>query len=423
MPDDNIGVTAGTPTAPESGLGSGSADTGGLNGATNPSVPGATGTDPGASAQPVVAENAGSVDAGAEALSVTEEELQQAPEQWRDKFTSLFKGYKSLEADHKPIKLWVDQRGGLDAIQSDVQMLDKLYSANLEDRRQFYEGLYNDTPAFDRFMTDITTDPTVQQTVLKNIDPQVLMGYVEKAGLLPQGSTAHVDPAVLAQIPQDLQEVFRGLPPAVQEDYALMNADLRNWNLRRDAQLHNSQKAEQQRQQREQQQQQHQRAQQAHEQKSTVYKDVRSIVQQALAQVFPGNDQASQFVLNATEAALYSSEEGVALWNELESYIDSGQTRALREKLPLMIAKAKAEATKTAQWLNERESKARQFDELMKFGENYDEIIKYLGRVRGGQKQPSPGVTPQPQNGHGGPKPELAGQYDPANVVSYFPRN
>lgn len=415
MDDVSTGVTAGASTAAGDSPSLASADTGGQE-AINPTVPSVNGTDPGA---PAVAENVSGADAGVEGFDVTEEELQQAPEQWRDKFKSLLGGYKSLEADHKPLKTWIEERGGLEYVQQDAEMVDKLFSSNVEDRQRFYQNLAQDSAAFERILTDFVTDPMVQERALQNMDPQALLAYVERAGLLPQGYGVDIDPAVLATIPNEFQEVFRSLPPGVQEDYGKMSADLRNWNLRRDAQLYNSQKAEQQRQQREQQQYQQQRAQAVQEQKAKVYNDVRSIIQQSLASIFPGNDQATNFVLSATEAALYSSPEGAALWGELESMIDNGQARGLREKLPLIIAKAKAVATQQAQWLNERESKARQFDELMRKA-SQEEILAYVNQMRGGMKQPSQGTTPQPTNGHV-PAPEKVGQYSHENILAYHP--
>lgn len=414
MLDESTGVTAGASTAADS---SASADTGGQE-AINPTVQGMNGADPSTPAQPV-AENVSGADAGVEGFAISEEELAQAPEQWREKFKSLLGGYKSLEADHKPLKSWVEERGGMDYVRQDVEMVDKLFSANVEDRQQFYAALYQDQAAFGRFMTDVKTDPMVQREVLQAMNPQELLQYVEQAGLLPQGYGSQIDPAVMATIPQELQEVFRSLPVGVQEQYADMEPDLRNWQLRRDAQLYNSQKAERERGQREQQQYQQQRAQAAQDAKVKTYNDVRSIIQQSLASIFPNNDQATNFVLSATETALYQSPEGAALWNELEACIEGGQTREVRQKLPLLIAKAKAVATEQAKWLNDRESKARQFDELMT-KVSQDEILTYIQRVRGGMKQPGPGTTPQPTNGHI-PKPDMAGQYARENVLSYFP--
>lgn len=411
MLDESTGVTAGASTAADS---SASADTGGQE-AINPTV---QGTDPGTPAQPV-AENVSGADAGVEGFAISEEELAQAPEQWREKFKSLLGGYKSLEADHKPLKSWVEERGGMDYVRQDVEMVDKLFSANVEDRQQFYAALYQDQAAFGRFMTDVKTDPMVQREVLQAMNPQELLQYVEQAGLLPEGYGSYVDPAILASIPQELQEVFRSLPTGVQEQYAEMTPDVRNHQLRRDAYLHNSQKAERQRAQQQQQQQQQARMQAVNEQKTKVYQDVRSIIQSALAEKLPGSDEATSFVLNATEAALAQDPEGMALWNEIDSFIENGQARELRQKLPLIIAKAKQIATQKAAWLNERESKARQFDELMT-KVSQDEILTYIQRVRGGMKQPGPGTTPAPQNGHI-PKPDMAGQYARENVLSYFP--
>jgi|SRR5262245_5541127 len=406
MPDDSTGVTAGAPTAPGSGLDSGSADTGGP-GASDPN---AQGTDPGA---PVAVEDVNGADAGVGGFGISEEELSQAPEQWRDKFKSLLSGYKSLESDHKPLKTWVDQRGGLQYVQPDIEAFDGLFSENIESRQQAYAHVYNqDAGAFERIITDFATDPMVQRRAIENISPQALLQYVQELGLLPEQYSSNIDETVLQAIPAELQQVFRQLPAEVRDEYMLMQPGVRNWNLRRDAQLQNiqyeqSRTANQ------------QREQAQYEQKSKVYSDVRSIIQQSLAEKIPGNDQATQFVLQATETALYQSPEGAALWNELEAHIERGEARAVREKLPLLVTKAKAIATQQAVWLNERESKARQFDELMRLS-NYDDIIRHVNQLRGGMKQPGQGVTPQPTNGHI-PKPEMAGQYDTANVLSYFP--
>lgn len=319
----------------------------------------------------------------------------------------------------EPVKSWIDERGGMEYVQQDVKMVDQLFSPNLEDRQQAYATLYQDSAAFERFMTDVTTDPGIQRRVLDTINPQALLQYVEQSGLLPEGYGSNIDPAVLATIPNELQEVFRSLPIGVQEQYAEMSADVRNWNLRRDAQLYQSQKADQERTQQARQAQQQARQQAVYEQKTKVYQDVRSIIHSALAEKLPGSDEGIGFVLNATEAALAQDPEGMALWNEIDSFIENGQMRELRQKLPLVIAKAKAIATQKAAWLNERESKARQFDELMRMG-NQDEMLAHVARMRGGMKQPGPGGTPQPSNGNV-PKPDAVGQYDRANILSYHP--
>ena len=314
----------------------------------------------------------------------------------------------------EPVKTWVDQRGGMDHIQADVQMVDQLFSPDLGTRQQFYQTIHSQDPAaFDRLIADVIDTPWVQERFLQSIDPQTVISYAQQAGYLPQDSDA--DLAVAATIPNELQRVWNSLPAAVRADYGQMKPEMRNWNLQRDAKIYYAEQAERDRAQSE-------RTEQAFQQKSKVYNDVRTIIQQALTEKIPGNQEAMNFVLQATETALYQSPEGAALWNELEHLIDTGQNRGLREKLPLIIAKAKQIATQQATWLNGMESKARQFDELMRLG-SYDDIIRYVNQVRGGMKQPGPGTTPQPTNGHGGPRPELAGQYDRDNIMSYFPRS
>lgn len=315
-------------------------------------------------------------------------------------------------AGAEPVMSWVEERGGMDYVRQDVEMVDKLFSANPEDRMQFYEALSRDSSAFSRFWTDITTDTRVQRAALQNMDPQEVLRYVEQAGLLGDDYTANVDPGVRATIPQELQAAWDSLPAEAKEAYAKMTPGVRNWNLQRDAQLNHIQQADRQ-------SKQQARQQAVNDQKLKVYNDVRSILQSALAEKIPGNDEAVKFVLRATETALYDSPEGAALWNELQVHIENGETRELRAKLPLIIAKAKAVATQQAVWLNERESKARQFDELMRMV-GQDEILAYVARMRGGMKQPGPGETPKPNNGSV-PKPELLGHFDRTNILSYHP--
>jgi len=362
--------------------------------------------------------------AGGEEIPENDDDLSTLPETERTPLINQRNRIRELNkwrTEAEPVKSWVDTRGGLDYVQSDVQLADQLFSENLEDRQRAYGTLFQDSGAWDRIKTDFVTDPTIQREVWANSDPQEVLEYLRQGGHLPQGYGSNVDPAILASIPAELQEVFRSLPPEVQQDYAQMSDGMRNWNLKRDAQLYAGQKAEQQRQQREREAYQNQRMQAAHEAKTKTYNDVRSIIQSALAEKIPGDDQATRFVLQATETALYQSPEGAALWNELDAHIDNGEMRAVQAKLPLLVARAKAEAVKVATWLNDTQSKARQFDELMRLGSQED-VLRYLAQIRGGMKQPGQGTTPAPTNGHI-PKPELAGQYDYSNVISYGSRS
>lgn len=129
--ENNSGVTAGAPPAPEASPASGPADTGG-QGANNGGDP-STGTNPVQAAPAVaVAGNESGADAGAEEWQspITEEELAQAPEQWRAKFTSLLDGYKSLDADHRTLKGQFEplsKFGDVGEIQSQLELLDGLY--------------------------------------------------------------------------------------------------------------------------------------------------------------------------------------------------------------------------------------------------------------------------------------------------------
>jgi len=390
----------------------------------SPVVPQTTGAEVDSNTETQV-ESSAPPAAGGEEIPENDDDLSALPETERTPLINQRNRIRELNrwrTEAEPGRNWIDQRGGLEYVQSDVQLVDHLFSENLEDRQQAYATLFQDSSAFERVKADFVTDPMIQREVWANSDPQEVLEYLRQGGHLPQGYGSNVDPAILATIPAELQEVFRSLPPEVQEDYAKMSDGMRNWNLRRDAQLYAGQKAEQQRQQREQQAYQNQRMQAAHEAKTKTYNDVRSIIQSALAEKIPGNDQATQFVLQATETALYQSAEGAALWNELDAHIDKGEMRAVQAKLPLLVARAKAEAVKIASWLNDTQSKARQFDEMMRMGSQED-ILRYLAQLRGGQKQPGPGTTPAPTNGNHMPKPELAGQYSRENILSYGSRS
>jgi hypothetical protein len=128
----NTGVTAGAPPAAESSPASAPADTGGQGAITSGGEP-STGTTPAQGTPPAaVAGDESSADAGTGEfqLPVTEEELAQAPEQWREKFTSLLQGYKSLETDHKTLKGQYQplaDYGDTGAIKSSLELLDGLY--------------------------------------------------------------------------------------------------------------------------------------------------------------------------------------------------------------------------------------------------------------------------------------------------------
>src|SRR5262245_60486236 len=53
----------------------------------------------------------------------------------------------------EPVTTWVDQRGGLQNVQADAQMVDQLFSPELETRQQFYESIHSQDPvAFDRLI-------------------------------------------------------------------------------------------------------------------------------------------------------------------------------------------------------------------------------------------------------------------------------
>lgn len=400
LEDGNTGVTTGDSAAPA--------------GSESPVVPQTTSVEVNSDPQATVDSSA--PPAAADEIPENDDDLASLPETERTPLINQRNRIRELNkwrTGAEPVMSWVEERGGMEYVRQDAELVDKFYSSNVEDREQFYTALRQDSAAFERFMTDVTTDPTVQRRTLQAMNPQAVLDYVQQAGLLGDDYSSNVDPSVRATIPAELQGAWDALPAEAKEAYAQMAPGVRNWNLQRDAQLHQIQQADKQ-------SRQQARQEAIHNHKAKVYSDVRSIVQSALAEKLPGSDEAVGFVLHATEAALAQSPEGIALWNEIDSLIENGQARELRQKLPLIIAKAKSIATEKAKWLNDRESKARQFDELMRMGESVEDIMKYLNQVRGGQRQPGQGTTPQPTNGHV-PKPDALGQFDRANILSYHP--
>lgn len=323
-----------------------------------------------------------------------------------------------------PVADWVTQRGGGDPqaglalVQADTQMVDALFAPDPQDRRGFYEALRTQDPqAFDRLIDDVSEADIVRDKIMQQLSNEQLMQIATERGLglAPQDTDR----------PEDVPaEVWNAMAPQIREGFYDMTRAAQDWHLK-DAAERQQWNTEQQ----QAKQQAEAKATQAYTQqvekfKTETYTSIRSMVQQSLAQHFSNDKEGLNFVLNATETAVWSSPEGQALWGEIEALIEAGNERGFRQKMPLLVAQAKAVASKQADYFNGQQSKARQFDELMRLA-SQEEILAYVARLRGGQKQPAPGTGLPRANGQrdSRPDPSKAGQYDRDNVKSYWPGN
>lgn len=373
---------------------------------------------------------------------------QLADEKARQAFIAMRQGLKEMEAfksSQEPVATWLQQRAqalGIDPsqpdavqtvfemTQTDIGLVDRMYSADDAVRREFHQTFYQQDPeAYQRFVGDIIADPNVQVNLLtqlgvdENDIPDLVnalsSGSWKEAVQTVQSDINEVTLSDLSDWPQ-LQEVYKSLPPhkrAIADSIYDRNqlADYVNEQAR--LQEVERRQIEWQRQQ--EQAKEAERRQQIQSRKKGAYDTVRGAVENALKAIFPHDPTGLKLVLSAAESELYSSPEGATLWNELEAMIETGQTREFQLKLPLMISKAKIMATEQAKYLSGQAEKARQFDELMRFG-SAEEIMNYLNQVRGKQAVLKPGTQPVP-NGRQMPQPKAAGQYERANVLALWP--
>lgn len=376
---------------------------------------------------------------------------QLADEKARNAFIQMRQGLKEADAfksSQEPVAAWLQQRAeqqakalGYETVepemvqsifqqtQADVRLIDAAYSDDPNVRSEgFHQAFYQQDPAaYMRFISDIAADPNVQANSLMSLGvaneeipdlvKAIQSGAWKNATQAVESSFNEDVMAEVAQYPQ-LQEVYRSLPGYKQE---IANGiydpnQLANY-LYEQQQLQETAKQRQDWDR----QQSNAKAQEAQQQlasrKEGAYNTVRDTVKAALSSIFPNNPEAQDFVMSAAEAKLYSSPEGAALWHELEAHLENGQMRDYQLKLPQMMAKAKVIAMEQAKWLNSQAEKARQYDEIMRFG-TAEEIQNYLNQQRGKQAVLRPGAPPA-TNGHQLPNPKARGQYDPANIASY----
>lgn len=335
-----------------------------------------------------------------------------------------------------------ERRAVVAAVESNHKMVDSLYGTTPEARGEFFETLYRQSPeAYFRLEKDLAQNARMTALVLREMgfdlpdgtrgltaEMQQAMDWLKSGTWRNQPRTEQTGDSAVSEETlgllngfPELQDAYKKLDK-VGRTYAdtLEGEQLGNF-LRRERQYQTAEHAEAERQKREDQAQREQFTQAVEERKQSTYQNVRSIVKDSLAKIFPNNERALNLVLSAAESELYSSPEGAALWEELEGLIENGEQRLLQAKMPQMIAKARAIATETAKYLNERESKARQFDDLMRLT-TPEEIMRFITTARGSQTVMPAGSRPTNGDRPNMPDPSLAGKYEPANIISYFPR-
>lgn len=412
---------------------------------SNPSVPAETsGTSDSTllGTQPIVQEGAATAPPPEAELPVYDQIDPQslADEKARNAFIAMRQGLKDTETfktQHEPVVAWIDERGGFEPIKADVELVDRLYATDPQERNQFYTSLYEQSPAaYTRLVDDFATVPKVQEKVLEQlgVTPENL-GQFQKwmeSGAWKEGepeapAEALVNNDTLREIQHPaLQQLYKELPQWKRNIADGLYGNDLNEYLAEQYQTHEQAKAETAKVQAENAAKIEAAKAQVAQQKERVYQNAWSMVENAVKEIFPDASDAESvdFVMSTAKAKLYETPEGAALWNELERHIEDGDRREVEKKLPLMISKAKVIAQERAKWLNGQASKARQLDEIMRAAESGSpqDVMATLQRLRGSQAVTRPGTQPT-GNQQKGPPPKEAGRYERANVLSYWPGN
>lgn len=199
-------------------------------------------------AQSVPGQSAGS-DAAATPF-LTDEEIQTAPRQWRDRFGQIKQGYDRLESDHKGLReQWQpwnevkDQYGDPAAVLQDLQILNGFrgYKTNEHGQVQYDEttGLpqYDVRPGLEMLSKQSPAMPgrLFEELMYFNgpsgqsfarefftalgLDPDRLDDYRNFTSGQYVANTTGVSSDKLASIAEDRRDAFKSLSPATQEDF------------------------------------------------------------------------------------------------------------------------------------------------------------------------------------------------------------
>lgn len=337
------------------------------------------------------------------------------PEEARPVYSALhsdFEAAQQFKSEAEPLITWVNEIGGKEAIERDLQIFDAAFSEDPDQRANFHNAFYESSPsAYARFVGDILQSEYGQQQVLHSLglNPALLDTYrqVAEDGTLdgqPVAAEPVAEPEFLAGMPQDLRDLFKTFPREVQEDYALQAPGVAKFHLENAYHAHRErQRQDQERQvqqQREAQERQHRIA-QAQQQ---TYQETRKIVTESLKQAFEGDDLLPELVASAVETEYFDSPEGQAQWLRLSDLIAKGESRAVKAELPLVIAQVKAIAAKKSEKLAQIYADARKWRAQQQKENPRTEI--------GGGDPAGTTRTISPANG--------AGQYRPENILQYW---
>lgn len=232
------GVTGAAPAPAETSTPvSTAADTGSTGAPASAGQPSVSTEQP---APAVAANDESGVDADAGEIpgGLTEADIQQIPDQWRDRFNSLLSGYKSLEQDHRPWK----GLGQFDQVQTDLNLVNGLYGIArdeqgnpvydqetglpLADTREFVSSLAESSPAvLDQLVVDLLESTRsdgrmyvqhfFEQIGLNAAHLQEYANLTEQLSRNPNATVTNNGEVVSADdlqyIPENYHEVFKGL--------------------------------------------------------------------------------------------------------------------------------------------------------------------------------------------------------------------
>lgn len=332
----------------------------------------------------------------------------------------------TFRTEAEPVYQWVSERGGKERIAADVEFVSSIFAEPPDpavdpqgydqQRVEVHSAFYQQSPeAYLRFADDIRKDVTTRQFWLEQegIDDDLLTiarQLRDNPEQREQLAAPQVDDSVLATIPEHLRDTFRSLPPKVQQDLALRDDEVRAFDLQT---YHDSRSIKQQQEAAKRTADEravNEQKQQAVTRQNKVYSDIRTILGQKLTKYFPEDAEQRADLLNSIESAFLSDPKGAALWQQFAGWAEKGEMRRVTDNLLSLVTELEviaepkikrqlALAEKARKWDEHQRSLAPEHAEPQLFGE-----------------------TPRPSNGRV-PSPATRGQYDPANVAAYFPRN
>lgn len=358
------------------------------------------------------------------AVSTAAEESQESrldfdTEALDEKVRNAFIGYRTENKELKQFKQQLEpayaaiqERGGWENVQRDIQIFESALSEDPNTRAQFHQALFEESPqAYQRFVGDLLADEGVQQSALQSLglNPELIDLYrqVTQTGALPPGAApASFDSEWLSQIKPEYRDLLSTLDPEYQADLALRDPKVANADLEMRAKVRSIEQQQQQAARQAEFQQQEQQKQEIETRKNAAYFGIRDVVKTEVSKLFPGDSKLQEILTNSAEAALLKSPKGAQLWSEIEQAIESGEQRAVKMRTPQIVAEALVQVQQELRDFASIHDKARKYDELMRSQQNGRDVPPGVGQS----------VT---QNGKINlPNPNARGQFDPANILA-----